>query len=67
MKIDVKKLEMALAKSGMNNSQVAHRADITRNTLVNAKKGKNVRPYVIGNIAYALGVEIDEIIEKDDE
>lgn len=67
MKIDVKKLEMALANAGMNNSQVARQADITRCTLINAKKGKNVRPYVIGNIAKALGVEIDEIIEKDDE
>jgi lambda repressor-like predicted transcriptional regulator len=67
MKIDVKRLEMALANAGMNFSQVAERADISAQALNNARKGKPERPYVIGIIAYALGVETSEIIEKDDE
>lgn len=67
MKIDVKKLEMAMACACMNASEIASKAEISRQTVATAKQGKRIGPATVGKIAKALGVDPEEIIEKDDE
>lgn len=67
MKINVKNLEMAMARACMSATKTAEAAGICRQTLLTARNGYHVSPWTIGMIAKALNVDITEIIEKDDE
>lgn len=67
MKINVKNLEMAMARACMSATKTAEAAGICRQTMLTARKGWHVSPWTIGSIAKALGVDITEIIEKDEE
>ena len=67
MKINVKNLELAMARACMSATKTAEAAGICRNTMQTARHGKHVSPWTIGSIAKALNVDITEIIEKEEE
>lgn len=63
MKINVNKLSIAMARAGMNFSELANSSKVSRPTLSYIKNGKSCRPDVAAKIAAALGVDVTEIIE----
>ena len=70
MKIDVKKLDIAIAKSGMMLKDVAIASGLSEVGLRNIRTGKSVpKLRTIGLIAKAIGVGVQEIIvqEGDDD
>ena len=64
MKVDRKKLELAMARSCMSAKNLAKSANMPRPTVKNAIAGRNIRPVTLGRIAAALGVDPAEIIEE---
>ena len=70
MKIDVKKLDIAIANSGLMLKDVATASELSEVALRNIRTGKSVpKLRTIGLIAKALGVGVQEIIvqEGDDD
>lgn len=63
MKLDKKKLEIAMAKACMTVGQLQRVAAMPMPTLAGAMSGKNIRPATVGKIAKALDVDVAEIIE----
>lgn len=63
MKVDRKKLELAMARACMNTENLARAAEMPRPTVNNVITGRNVRPGTLGKIARALGVDVTEILE----
>ena len=66
MKVNRKKLELAMARACMTSAELPAAAGMPRPTVQNAVVGKSVRPATVGKIARALGVDPAEIIEMDD-
>ncbi len=64
MKVDRKKLELAMARACMNSADLPAAAGLPRPTVQNAVVGKSVRPSTAGRIAKALGVDVLEILEE---
>lgn len=64
MKINRKKLEIAMAGACFNSKELAIAAELPRPTLNNAISGRNVRPATIGKIAKALNVPVESLIEN---
>lgn len=64
MKINVNNLLIAMAKAGMNFSELANSSKVSRATLSYIKNGKSCRPDVIAKIAAALGVDVTDLIEE---
>lgn len=63
MKVNKKKLELAMAKACLNSRDLALIAELPRPTLNNAITGRNLRPATIGKIAKALNVPVEQILE----
>lgn len=63
MKVDRRKLELAMARAHMDTRDVVEKAEIPRPTFNNAIVGRGSRPSTIGRIATALGVDVTEILE----
>ena len=59
MKVDRRKLELAMARACMNSADLPAAAGIPRPTV-----GKSVRPGTLGRIARALNVDPADIIEE---
>ena len=66
MKLNRKKLELAMARACMNSADLPKAAGLPRPTVQNAIVGKGIRPGTLGKIAKALGVDPVEIIEMED-
>lgn len=64
MKINAKKYELARARACMGPKEL-EAAGISRGTLCNIRK-RNLKPQTIGRIAAALGVDVTEIIDMDE-
>ncbi len=64
MKVNRKKLELAMARACMNSADLPAAAGLPRPTVQNAVVGKSVRPGTAGRIAKALGVDVLEILEE---
>lgn len=64
MKVDRRKLELAMARSCMESRDLPGAAGLPRPTVQNAIVGKSVRPATLGRIAKALGVDPEDIIEE---
>lgn len=60
---DTAKLYLAIAKSGMTISEVARIANIHRCTVHNILSGHTALPGTLGAVAFALDVELEEVIE----
>ena len=63
MKVDKRKLDIAMARAQLNRGDLAKKAGVPIPTLCNVMQRKTCRPATIGKIADALGVDVTEIIE----
>ena len=66
MKINKRKVQLRMAKLGINQPQLAERAGTTKQTITNLMKGKGCKPETFGRIAKALEVEPEDIIADED-
>lgn len=64
MKANKEKLTIAMARACMNTENLTEAAQMPRPTVNNVITGRNVSPKTLGKIAYALGVDVLEIIES---
>lgn len=62
MKIDIQKLDLALARRCMNDADL--RKGTSPETLKRIRRGAEVKPKTIGNIARQLEVDPIDIIEE---
>lgn len=62
MKIDIEKLNIALARQCKTMRDL--RGTVASNTLSRIKRGDMVMPRTLGKIARALGVDVTEIMEE---
>ena len=60
MKIDIKKLDMVLAKRCMSMSDL--KTDVSPQTLKRARRNEDLLPKTVGRIARAAGVDVSEIV-----
>lgn len=58
-------VEMQQAQQKLNDSQLAMKASISRQTLCVVKKCGRCKPVTAGKIAAALGVPVESIIKKE--
>ena len=63
MKIDKMKMNILMAKQGLNFTELAKVSGVSRATLSYINNGKNCRIDVVSKIADALGVTIEELIK----
>lgn len=66
MKVNRKKLQIAMARACMNSADLPAAAGLPRPTVHNAIVGKGVRPGTLGRIAKALNVDPAEILEDEE-
>lgn len=66
MKVNRRKLELAMARACMTSSELPAAAGLPRPTVQNAVTGRGVRPATVGKIAKALGVDPAELIEMEE-
>ncbi len=62
MRIDVKKLELCLARACMSEADL--RTGTSPQTLLRIRRGMEVKPKTVGRIALVLGVDVIDIIEN---
>lgn len=63
LEIDVKKLLLLQAKSCLSTNELAEKAKIPRTTITNIVHGRrNATPKIIGLLAKALNVEVEQLI-----
>lgn len=67
MRIDRIKLTTLLMKKNLTQKKLAEKAGISRNTVCMIKCGKSCTSEVGQAIANALGVEVEELLEKENE
>ena len=67
MKANRNKLELAMAKACMSTAELQKAAEMPRPTLNNVISGKSAKPATIGRIARALGVDVTEILETENQ
>lgn len=58
-------VEMQQAKQKLNDSQLAMKAAISRQTLCVVKKCGRCKPVTAGKLATALGVPVESIVRKE--
>jgi DNA-binding Xre family transcriptional regulator len=63
MKVDRRKLEVAMARACFSTAELTAKAKMPRPTVNGIISGKSAKPGTIGKIAKALGVDVTEIIE----
>lgn len=64
MKVNRKKLELALARACMSTGDLVKKSAMPRPTVNNVITGRDVRPATIGKIARALDVDVTDILEE---
>ena len=68
MIIDVMKLKIAMARAFMGVADLGEKANVGRATLIRILRddGENVRCKTVGKLARALGVDVLDLIAKDE-
>lgn len=66
MKANRDKLRLAMARACMNTQDLAKAAEMPPQTVNGVLRGRGVRPATLGRIAKALGVDVAELLEKED-
>ena len=65
-RISHEKFLLALAKSEMTTSQLNEKSGVCRSTISKVMNGEtNVRPVIVGKLAKALNVEVEQIVDID--
>ena len=67
MVLSKNKIEIILARKKMSRTQMAKTAGVSRNRIYVILNSRNVTPAVVGRIAEALGVDVTEILDLEDE
>ena len=67
MRIDIDKCRLACARRCINQKELAELAGIPKSTLNNAFKKQGASPATIGKIARALGVDVLDILDDQEE
>jgi len=65
MKIDREKVLLKMAKLMFTQTDLAGKAQISRQTLSSVMNGRSCRPELLGKIAKALQLEPEEIIKSE--
>ena len=65
VRVNRSKLELAMARACMDISDILRTTGMPRPTLNNVVVGRSVRPATVGKVAKALGVDVEELIEKE--
>lgn len=63
MKVDSKKMQLAMARSCLTTTEIAVAAEMPLVTVKKVTSGKAVKPATIGKVAKALGIDVIEILE----
>jgi len=66
VKANRRKLEIAMANVCMDTKDLQEATGMPRPTLNCVITGRNVRPGTIGKVAKALGVDVTQILEKEE-
>lgn len=67
MKLDNRKLQLAMAKECITVSELAEKSKVSRVALTRFTTGKsNPKPVTIGKIAKALNVSVESLIEGEE-
>ena len=66
MKVNSQDLGIAMARVGCNFKRLAELSGISRATLSYINCGKTCGPDIAGKLAAALGVDVTEILKKED-
>lgn len=66
MKINKDKVETAMAKKKWNLADLKNAVEIPESTLTRALYGAGTRPAVVGKVADALEVDVEQIIEREE-
>lgn len=66
MEISKNKIQLAMAKAGLSSSKLAEISHVSRQTISYIFHGKDCRPETAGKLASALGVPVEEILEKEE-
>lgn len=66
MKVNRKKLELAMARACMSTGDLVKKSAMPRPTVNNVIRGRDVRPATIGKIARALDVDVTDILEVEE-
>lgn len=62
MKIDKRKLEIAMANKCFSGKELSRRTGIAESTIARIRRGDSISTKTIGTIAKALDVDVTEII-----
>lgn len=65
MTADKRKLEIAMAKACITRNELQEKAGVGLNQVKAVISGKSVKPCTFGKICKALGVEVEELIERE--
>ena len=63
MKVNSKKLRLAMARACMNTADLSVKAEMPVQTINGVLRGRSIRPATLGRIAKARGVDVTEIME----
>lgn len=63
MKVNRRKLEIAMARAKLNRDGLARKAEMSIPTIQNVLARRSCKPATAGRIAEALGVDVTEILE----
>lgn len=68
MNLDVKKLQLMMAKKQLNIRELAQRSGLSENSISSFFSGRRV-PSIksLGKLAAGLGVEVEELLQKEKE
>ena len=65
MKLDTQKLLIEMANACMTITELAEKSSVSRPALTKITTGKgNPKPVTIGKLAKALGVKVEDLIER---
>lgn len=65
MKVNQEAMLLAMARAGMSQADIARNGGVGYTTVKRALHGYNVAPRTVGGIAWALGVDPSEILDKE--
>lgn len=65
MKANQGAILLAMARAGMSQTDISRRGGVSLKSVKRALHGYNVTPRTVGGIAWALGVDPSEILDKE--
>ena len=66
LRLNETKTLVAMARIGFNTVSLSAKSGVSRQTISYALAGKRIRTDVVAKLAVALGVDVADIIEKED-